>query len=178
MVFGSHPQLLPLPPRLDCRQAPEAVVFDRRVAKEAPKPWMNKRQTVAPKKDLQKQQQAATPQGGYAAELAAAAVMNASAYADTDAATARSLRKEAIPISEMNKRDRNDKSKTFAAKEKRKRDSGQSSRKLRAATHCPFYAPCVSFRLHISFVGRFATLVRTRAEVVHVDYLRLHRWQI
>ena len=41
----------------------------------------------------------ATPQGGYAAELAAAAMMNAKAYADTDAETAQSLRKEATPIS-------------------------------------------------------------------------------
>jgi len=114
--------------------AAEAVVFDRRKPKEAPKPWLNKKQTVSTtgsaKKNELKLQQAATPQGGYAAELAAAAMMNAKAYADTDAETAQSLRKEATPISELNKRDKSkdDRSKSFAVKEKRKRDSGQSSR--------------------------------------------------
>lgn len=112
-------------------QVAETVTFDKRVQAEARKPWLKKSQTV--KTAAQREAEAAAqpvPQNSYVAELAAAALMNSKAYADNE--DGRAAVKEAVPISELGKKrkgkDKGGRDKSFAAKEKRKRDMGMQSR--------------------------------------------------
>eukprot|EP00041_Stephanoeca_diplocostata_P024216 m.607628 g.607628 ORF g.607628 m.607628 type:complete len:212 (-) comp22479_c0_seq1:2050-2685(-) len=122
------------------KEAPKGVVvreiqsFDTRKVAEKPKPWLDKRQTVAVKKPDDFDQP--VPPNSYAAELQNAAMMNSRAYKDTDAVDVDALKKDVIPISQLHKVNQKEKvpksnkrdPKSFAAKEKRKRDFGMQSR--------------------------------------------------
>lgn len=104
----------------------EVHSFDRRAkAEDKPKRWLKKSQTVEVRSD---KAPPPVPATGFAAEVQKAAMMNSLAYKDTTPADAPAT----VPISELNKKKKKvpdgDKGKSFAVKEKRKRDLGMSAR--------------------------------------------------
>lgn len=109
----------------------EVHSFDARKAEAERKPWLSKKQTVVVRAPGQAigdgHDYAGAGAGaptGLAAELTAAALNASNSYGDGDRGVYAAA--EATPISEMNMKNKGDKS--FNSKEKRKRDSGQSGR--------------------------------------------------
>ena len=99
-------------------------------------PWLKKSQTVeTPEQREARAAQQPVPTNKFVAELQAAAMANSKVYKD-EAPEGYTTAKEATPISELNMKDKSkdkskskgDRGKSWAIKEKKKRDLGMQAR--------------------------------------------------